>query len=184
VRAIEDHLKGLMLRGLDGDETAHRQLLIELAAILRGYFGRTARSARADVEDLVQETLIAVHTRRESYDTTQPFTPWAFAMARYKRIDHFRRSRIRAAAPLTDLDRRHGVDDSAAVEAAFDIEHLMVELPPREREAIRYVKLEGLSVAEAALRSGISEAYVKVSVHRGLRKLMARVRNRENPRAD
>lgn len=184
MRAIEDHLKGLMLRGLDGDEVAHRQLLIELAAILRGYFGRTARYARADVEDLVQETLIAVHTRRESYDTTQPFTPWLFAMGRYKRIDHFRRSRLRTAAPLSDLDRRYGVDDSTAVEAAFDIEHLLADLPPREREAIRHVKLEGLSVAEASIRSGLSEAYVKVSVHRGLRKLMAKVRKSETPRAD
>lgn len=184
MRAIEDHLKALMLRGLDGDERAHRQLLFELAAILRGYFGRTARSAGGDVEDLVQETLIAVHTRRESYDPTQPLTPWVFAMARYKRIDHFRRSRLRAGSPLTDLDRSHGVDDSAANEAAIDVEHLLADLQPRERLAIRQVKLEGLSVAEAALRSGISEAYVKVSIHRGLRRLMAKVRNGGSPRAD
>lgn len=184
MRAIEDRLKALMLRGLDGDVAAHRQLLAELAGVLRRYYARALRGNMSDAEDLVQETLIAVHTRRDSYDPTQPFTPWAFAMARYKRIDLFRRRRIRAAAPLDEIELKFGLDNSEAVEAVFDLDHLMADLPERERTVIRHVKLEGLSVAEAAERTGLSEAYVKVSVHRGLKKLMARVRGSGNQGAD
>lgn len=178
--ATEERLRALMLRGLDGDASAHRQLLADLAIILRRYFARAMRRNPADVEDLVQECLITVHTRRESYDRSLLFTPWLFAIARYKKIDHYRRGRLRVTAPLDGVELTFGIDDSEAVEAALDLEQLMSELPERERDAIRQVKLEGRSVTEAARLGGISESYVKVSIHRGLKKLMARVRNSEN----
>lgn len=170
-----------MLEGLDGNAKAQRQLLFDLALVLRRYFARDMRGRSLDVEDLVQETLIAVHTRRESYDRTQLFTPWLFAIARYKKVDHYRRGRLRTTAPLDEVELKFGLDESAAIEAALDLEHLLSELPRRERDAIRQVKVEGLSVAEAAERGGISESYVKVSIHRGLRKLMARIQAGEPP---
>ena len=93
---LETQLKRLMLRGLDGDANAHRRLLSLLSERLRAYYSHRMASAHADVEDLVQETLLAVHLRRASYDRGQPFTAWAFAIARYKLIDHWRR---RKSAP-------------------------------------------------------------------------------------
>lgn len=184
MNATEERLKALMLRGLDGDGGAHRQLLAGLAVLLRRYYARAMRRNPSDVEDLVQECLIAVHTRRESYDRSQLFTPWLFAIARYKKIDHYRRGQLRATAPLEDVELTFGLDDSDAIEAGLDLEHLLSELPERERDAIRHVKLEGRSVTEAAELGGITESYVKVSIHRGLKKLMARVRNSENQSAD
>ena len=75
-----------MLQGLAGDAAAHSTLLEALSRMLRGYLRNRLGSHSADAEDLLQETLIAVHERRHSYDVTQPFTPWVYAVARYKLI--------------------------------------------------------------------------------------------------
>lgn len=174
--ATEDRLKALMLRGLDGDAGAHRELLSILASLLRAFYGRRMGRDSVDLEDLVQETLIAVHTRRASYSPTQPFTPWAYAMARYKLIDYLRRRSYRVTAPLDVAHDAVEPDVSEAATAGADLERLMSELPSKQRDAIRFVKLQGLSVAEAAQLSGQSESAIKVGIHRGLKALMARVR--------
>lgn len=171
---VEIRLKSLMLRGLDGDARAHHALLGALARLLRRYYGRRIGHDAPDLEDLVQETLIAVHTRRASYDRQQPFTAWAYAVARYKLIDHYRRQKVRAAVPLDDAGDLFFDDDASAAMAARDLDRLLGGLPPRQRQVIQYTKIEGLTVAEAAARSGQSEASVKVGVHRGLKTLMAR----------
>jgi hypothetical protein len=93
VKDTETELKTLMLRGLEGDAPAYRQCLALLGVRLRAYFTRRMSGAPGDVEDLVQETLLAVHIKRATWDTAQPFTAWAHAVARYKLIDHWRRAR-------------------------------------------------------------------------------------------
>jgi RNA polymerase sigma-70 factor (ECF subfamily) len=165
-----------MQRGLGGGAAAHRELLMELAVSLRAFYARRVGGDASDVEDLVQETLIAVHVRRESYDPSRPFLTWAFAIARYKLADHFRRRGLRRAAPIEEAEQVLAEDETEAALAAADLERLMRELTVKQREVIRYVKLEGLSVNEAAERSGLSIANVKVSVHRGLSRLKALVR--------
>lgn len=174
--ASEDRLKALMLRGLDGDASAHRELLSNLAGLLRAFYARRMGREAVEVEDLVQETLIAVHTRRISYSRNQPLTPWVYAMARYKLIDHLRRSRHRVTEPLEAANDVAEGDAAGAATAATDLERLMGELPAKQRDAIRFVRIEGLSVAEAARRSGQSESAIKVGIHRGVKALMARVR--------
>jgi RNA polymerase sigma-70 factor (ECF subfamily) len=176
LRVGEERLKALMIRGLDGDAVAHRQLLSELAGILLVFFQRRTINTPFDAEDLVQETLIAVHNRRMSYDVGRPFIAWAFAMARYKLADAYRRRNIRATEPLDSADEVAADDETEAAGAKVDIERLLAELPAKQREAIRHMKIEGLSVAEAAERSGLSESSVKVSVHRGLKRLMALIK--------
>lgn len=165
-----------MLRGLDGDAAAQRLLLTELSRRLRPFFARQLRSDVSAAEDLVQETLIAIHTRRESYDRSRPFMSWAFAIARYKMVDHFRRNRMWLAEPIETAEDLFTADDIAGADATYDLERLMTDLPERQRTVIRYVKIEGLSVVEAAERSGLSPANVKVSVHRGLKKLAEQAR--------
>ena len=96
----ETRLRALMLASLAGDAKAYRQLLQELSVYLLAYY-RRQMSRSADAEDLVQETLIAVNTRRVSYDSAQPFTPWVFAIARYRLVDHLRRASVRATISLT-----------------------------------------------------------------------------------
>jgi RNA polymerase sigma-70 factor (ECF subfamily) len=85
---LEDRLKALMLRGQAGDTAAWRELLSVLSGRFRAYFARRMDARSPDVEDLVQETLMAVHRRHMTYDPSQPFTAWAHAVARYKLIDH------------------------------------------------------------------------------------------------
>jgi RNA polymerase sigma-70 factor (ECF subfamily) len=125
------------------------------------------------VDDLVQDTLMAIHTRRETYDRGQVFTAWAFAIARYKLIDHYRRSGRRVFVPLEDAGALFAEDDSAAADARADIERALARLPERTRALVRGVKLDELSHAEAAEKSGMTEGAVKVAVHRGLKALTA-----------
>ena len=166
-----------MIGGLAGDADAYRALLTALAPLLRSYFGHRLRGAANDVEDLVQETLIAVHTRRATYDRHRPFSSWFYAIARYKLIDHQRRDRHHVTIEgLEDILATEGFED--AVAARMDIDRLLGTLPVKQARAIRETKIDGLSVAEAAQRGGISEADVKVSVHRGLKRLVARLRDR------
>ncbi|MDR3511640.1 MAG: sigma-70 family RNA polymerase sigma factor [Caulobacteraceae bacterium] len=166
--AIEAELKDLMVRGLDGDAAAHRRLLSLLSVRLRAFFRRRLGDNIADVEDLVQETLMAVHTRRATYDRAQPFEAWVYAVARYKLIDHYRRAKVRATVPLEAAGAVFADSDVEAGTARSDLDRLLSTLPARQQALIRYVKIEGLSVAEAAERAGMSVSAVKVSVHRGL----------------
>ncbi|PEQ11696.1 RNA polymerase subunit sigma-70 [Novosphingobium sp. PC22D] len=170
----EHVLRGLMIDGLGGDAAAHASLLRLLVPLLRGFYRRRVHGADDDVEDLVQETLIAVHTRRATYDRDRPFTAWMFAIARYKMIDHFRRAgRLR---PIDGLEETLVADDfEASAIARMDVNQLLAELPPKQARMIRATRIEGLSVVEAAQADGIGESDVKVSVHRGLKALMARV---------
>src|SRR5882672_8921226 len=94
--SAEKELRALMVASLDGDAVAHSALLSRLSGHLRAYFkGQLNRIRRgpAEAEDLVQEVLIAIHTRRDSYDRSEPFTPWLYAIARYKFIDYLRRTK-------------------------------------------------------------------------------------------
>ncbi len=167
-----------MHAGLDGDARAHRDLLAALVPLLRRFYARRMGTS-PELEDLVQETLIAVHTRRVTYDRGRPFGPWLFAVARYKMIDHFRKNRNDASlddasAGWADILGDGGFED--AVSARIDIDAALSSLGVKQASAIRATKIDGLSVAETAARDGISEADVKVSVHRGLKSLARRLR--------
>ncbi len=167
-----------MHAGLDGDARAHRDLLAALVPLLRRFYARRMGTS-PELEDLVQETLIAVHTRRVTYDRDRPFGPWLFAVARYKMIDHFRKSRNDASlddatAGWADILGDGGFED--AVSARIDIDTALSSLGAKQASAIRATKIDGLSVAETAARDGISAADVKVSVHRGLKSLARRLR--------
>lgn len=175
VASIEPQLRALMVAGLDGDAAAHKALLEKLSGHLRAFFkGQLARAGRGSIEaeDLVQETLIALHTRRHTYDREQLFTPWVHAIARYKLLDYFRRTRASVAdLPIEMAEEILAEDDPAAVESAIDLGRLLLQLSPKMRQAIQHVKIDGLSVGEAAARSGMSPSAVKVSIHRGLKAL-------------
>ncbi|HKD21116.1 MAG TPA: sigma-70 family RNA polymerase sigma factor [Rhizomicrobium sp.] len=176
--AAEAELKCLMLAGLAGDKAAYRALLMALGDVLRRYYRR--RIGPEDAEDLVQEALIGIHSRRATYDTRQPFTPWLYAIARYKLLDHLRRARVRATVPLEDAGALFAEDESEAALARRDLDALLQGLPEPTRALIRSVKIEGLSMQEAAERAGRSEIAVRVGIHRGLKALSDRLRGKES----
>ena len=174
----EKRLQGLLLAGMTGDEAAYRKFLGELSAHLRGFLKRRLQQQPGDVEDLVQEVLLAVHNGRQTYRTDQPLTAWVHAIARYKLTDYFRaRSRHEALNdPLDDDFELLAAPELEPAEAKRDLGKLLEQLPDRQRLPIVHVKLEGLSVAETARMTGLSESAVKIGVHRGLKALAAKIR--------
>src|SRR5260221_7251810 len=156
VRSTEPELRGLMMAGLAGDAAAHKTLLERLSSQLRAYFkgqlGRFNRDA-VEAEDLVQEALLAIHTRRHTYDPSQFFTPWVYAIARYKFIDYLRRTKVSAKdIPVDETDELTARDDRGPAESSLDLDRLLRGLSPRVKQIIQYVKLEGLSVSERETR--------------------------------
>ena len=177
----EERLRSLLVSGLVGDESAYRTFLGELATHLRPWLrGRLARSPE-EVEDLLQDLLLAIHNQRHTYEPKQPLKPWVHAIARYKIIDLLRRRSRNEMLndPLDDEDQLFVAVNGDAAEARYDLAKLLDELPDRQRLPILYVKIEGASVADAAKRTGMSESAVKVGIHRGLKTLAAKRRNIE-----
>ena len=164
-----------MVAGLDGDGAAYGRLLATLGSYLRAHFRRKLGAGSADVEDLVQETLIAIHVKRSVYDRDQPFTPWAYAIARYKLLDHYRRSGSRRQVPLDDVADLFAAENPEEGAVRRDVDKLLSKLPARQQRLMRDVKLSGYSMEEAAARGGMSVSAAKVSVHRGMKRLEGEV---------
>ena len=174
----EDRLRSLLLSGLAGDAARYHTFLKELSGHLRAFLRGRLGKLPDDVEDLVQETLLAVHNQRHTYDAGQPLTAWVHAIARYKLVDLLRRRSTRDALtdPLDDDAAFFAQSDVEAASAKRDIGKLLNQLPERQRLPIVCMKLEGRSVAETAKLTGMSESAVKVGVHRGLKALAAIIR--------
>jgi RNA polymerase sigma-70 factor (ECF subfamily) len=162
-----------MQLALDGDQTAYRRLLAALAPYLRGRVRHLlARSSRgvADVEDVVQETLLAVHLKRATWDRTMPFKPWLNAVARHKTIDMFRRVGVRDEVSIDDIGEMAAATDHAG-EHQLDATRMLGTLDERQREIVEQMSLAGRSAAEVGARLGMSEGAVRVALHRALKRL-------------
>ena len=178
VSDAETELRALFLRGLDADAAAYQTFLVRLGAHLRAFLGRRLFGWPDELEDLVQECLLAMHNHRHTYQPDQPLTAWAHAIARHKLIDLLRAKAVREALhdPLDDEAALFAESETEASDARRDLDGLLDTLPPRQREPIRCVKLQGLSVTETAKLTGMSESAVKVGIHRGLKALAKRVK--------
>ncbi len=174
----ESRLKALFIGGLDGDQSAYRGFLQDLTRHLRGYLRKRIARRPDDVEDLVQEILLAVHNARHTYRPDEPLTAWLHAIARYKLMDFFRAHARRDSlnVPLDDHEELLGAIDDEPAEARHDVGKLLEHLPDKQRLPIVHMKLEGMSVTETARITGLSESAVKVGVHRGLKALAAKIR--------
>ncbi|WP_244197814.1 sigma-70 family RNA polymerase sigma factor [Caballeronia ptereochthonis] len=176
----ESRLKALFIGGLDGDQDAYRGFLQALTRHLRGYLRKRIPHHRDDVEDLVQEILLAVHNARHTYRPDEPLTAWLHAIAHYKLMDFFRSHARREwlNTPLDDHEDILAATYDEPAHARHDIGKLLEHLPDKQRLPIVHMKLEGLSVTETARITGLSESAVKVGVHRGLKALAAKIRGR------
>ena len=166
----DDALRRAMARALSGDKPAYRFLLDQCRGWLSSYYRR--RVPPHMIDDLVQDTLLSVHAKRQSFDTDRPFLPWLAAIARYRWVDALRRMRE------GDVLDPETVDTSASAEpiiARLSLDRLLAYLPPAQANAIVLTRIEGRSVADASRISGQSESLIKVNVHRGLRKLASLV---------
>lgn len=163
----------LMLRAQKGEEEAYAEMLILLTAAARSYVRSRAGQPVAWVDDAVQEILVAVHQSRHTFDSSRPFAPWFYAIARNRFVDvlrreqRIRRHEIRGATwpePASAEDGLARVDMDA-------VRHALALLPPRQREVVEALKLRDERVRDIATRLAMTVTSVKVTAHRGYRTL-------------
>jgi len=178
VNPVEERLRTLFLGALDGDSAAYRLFLQELATHVRAFLRRRLPNLQDDSEDIVQEVLLAIHRGRHTYRRDEPLTAWVHAIARYKMVDFLRAHARREALndPLDDVHDLLAEPSIEPAEARRDLGKLLDQLPERQKLPILHVKIEGLSVEEAARLTGLSEPAVKIGVHRGLKALALKIR--------
>lgn len=157
-----------------GDDEAYRRLLTRVAVWLRGVArrGLTAAGRRVDdSEDIVQETLLAMHLKRDTWDERQPLEPWLRAIARHKLVDHLRRRGGANHIDIEDLAETLAAPTDDTAGSAADARHLLASLPERQRHIVEGVSMEGQSAREVGIRLGMSEGAVRVALHRALKAL-------------
>jgi RNA polymerase sigma factor (sigma-70 family) len=171
MRVDDPSIAALMARSQQGDADAHAAVLRFCMQWLTRFFSGKIHADQ--VQDLVQETLISIHTKRSSYDATRPFLPWLAAIARYRWIDRLRKV-YRTEMYGLELEPE-AIDPEDGIAASISIERTMQMLTGKQQTAITLVKLQGYSVAEAAEKTGMSESNIKMNIMRGIRKLSALV---------
>ena len=174
----EQQLKRWMTESLAGDQRSYRLLLEESARILSDYF--RSRIYRPDNrDDLIQETLLSLHRARSTYNPSLPYSNWMYSIAYRRYIDYVRKqSRIdkmevpgETILPLIANLEKRNPDDLVDREAVL---RAIQDLPERQREIVRLLKIDGFSVKEAASILDMSETALKVAAHRAYKKIRAR----------
>jgi RNA polymerase sigma-70 factor, ECF subfamily len=176
----EADLDELMRAANRGDAYAYRNLLRLLAPLLRG-FARHAfvrfGSPTEDVEDVVQETLLAMHLKRHTWIETRPLLPWVRAIAQNKLLDHLRRAGRGRHVPIDAFEDLLVAVEPPSVVNGLDADVAIGKLKGRQRDVVVAISIEGQSAREVAERLGMTEGHVRVVLHRALRSLSKVLRN-------
>ncbi len=170
----EAALAARMRAALGGDEAAYSDFLHRVAAIVRGSARRKlARTGTGiDAEDIVQETLLAIHLKRHTWRPSEPILPWIFAIARYKFIDACRRHGRRAEVDIEDMAHSLAAPANESL-SARELTRALDSLAARQRAVVAAIAVEGHSIADVANSLGISQGAVRVALHRGLTAIAA-----------
>jgi RNA polymerase sigma-70 factor (ECF subfamily) len=182
VREREAEWTGLMRRAIGGDASAYERLLKALAPGLRAAARRgltRAGKSDADAEDVVQETLLAIHLKRHTWDAAAPLGPWVRAIARNKLIDALRRRGRRIEIPVDDFADILPDTTEQPSGIVGDVARNLGELPDRQRNVVQAIAVEGVSITETAARLSVSEGAVRVALHRGLAAIAIKLRESE-----
>jgi RNA polymerase sigma-70 factor, ECF subfamily len=172
----EEEWAALMRAAIDGDAESYRQLLESLSHSLRAVTRRgfaQAGAALNDVEDVVQETLLAIHLKRHTWNPEQPLGPWVRAIARHKLIDALRRRGRRIEVPIEFVLDTLAADEGRSDLDRQDAQRLVNGLRGRQQTIVRAISIEGQSIREVAERLDMNEGAVRVALHRGLKALAA-----------
>lgn len=172
MRFDDQWLGSCLTRANSGDEAAYRAFLV---AILPGTRAMVARAARRsglpadEIEDIVQETLIALHLKRHTYEPSLPIGAWLHGIVRHKAIDAFRRRRV-AHVDIGELADTLPAPTSDSGSRLAEIARLARLLPDRQRAAVVAVA-QGYSGAAAAHVTAMSEGAFRVALHRGIARM-------------
>jgi RNA polymerase sigma-70 factor (ECF subfamily) len=167
----DQRLSDLMTLSQGGDKAAYTALLKAVAGHLSGFFARRMNGA-ADAEDVVQEVLIAIHAARHTFGPGRRFGPWMYAIARHRLADYWRKHLKRWRLEVSD-DRVEEKPETPPLRDAIQdkVAAALGVLPDRQREIVSLLKLEGHSLEEVAVRTGLSVPAVKVTAHRAYGKM-------------
>lgn len=158
----------LMAKAQAGDKRAYEEALKLCQEWLRRYLA--TRLQPDQIDDVSQETLMAVHRKRHTYDPARPFAPWFVAIARFKWLD---RLRVVYRAEEDELEDNIGLDShEEQVLSRMVLERVMAHLPEAQAKVLTMAKVEGRSIEEIAIATGQSASLVKVNIHRARKKLM------------
>ncbi|MCE3250394.1 MAG: polymerase subunit sigma [Geminicoccaceae bacterium] len=163
----ETELTRLMRAAIAGDERAYTEFLRRAACLVRGFARRKVVQGGIDPEDIVQETLLAVHVKRHTWRDDAPVTPWLYAIARHKLIDAFRRRGRRVEIEIGEIAETFAEPEPETV-SDREIGRVLETLAPGQRSVVAAVSVDGLSISEAAKSLGMTETAVRVALHRGL----------------
>jgi RNA polymerase sigma-70 factor (ECF subfamily) len=157
-----------------GDERAYGAFLHAVTPLIRGIARSRAGGLGADViEDIVQETLLAIHQKRHTWREDMAVRPWLYAIVRYKVVDAFRARGRRVQLPIEDFAEMLAAEPGPDPTEASDAERVIARLDPRSARIVRAIGLDGASIAETSQAEGMTETAVRVALHRGLKKLAA-----------
>jgi RNA polymerase sigma-70 factor, ECF subfamily len=163
----EAEISRLLRAAIAGDERAYAEFLHRTAALVRGFARRKIVQGGVDPEDVVQETLLAIHLKRHTWRPDAPVLPWIYAIARFKLIDAFRRRGRRIEIGIDEIAETFAEPEAETV-SERDINRALDSLSPAQRSVVSAMSVEGRSIAETAAKLGITETAVRVSLHRGL----------------
>lgn len=163
----EIELARLMRAALAGDEKAYADVLHRLAALVRGFVRRRTAAGGIDPEDIVQDTLLAIHLKRHTWRPDAPVLPWVYAIARFKLVDAFRRRGRRIEVDI-DTVAEAAAEPEAETVSERDLARVLESLSPGQRSVVSAISVDGRSIGETATLLGMSETAVRVALHRGL----------------
>jgi RNA polymerase sigma-70 factor (ECF subfamily) len=166
-RERDAELAALLIAAVAGEERAYAEFLRRVAALVRGYAARRAVRGQPDPEDVVQETLLAIHLKRHTWQADRPVLPWVFAIARFKLIDALRRRGQRVEIDIDDMADTLATP-VAETASTHEIGKALDTLAPGQRSVVAAISVDGRSIAETATALGMSEPAVRVALHRGL----------------
>ncbi|HHZ08754.1 MAG TPA: sigma-70 family RNA polymerase sigma factor [Rhizobiales bacterium] len=164
----DDTLLAELLRSaIAGDERAYARFLERTAALVRGFARRRTADGGVDPEDIVQETLLAIHLKRHTWIADAPVLPWIFAIARFKIIDAYRRRGRRIEIDVDEVAETLAQPEAERA-SDRDVGRALDALAPGQRGVVAAITVEGYSIGETARRLGMTETAVRVALHRGL----------------
>ena len=160
-------LAGLLRSAIAGDQRDYARFLERTAALVRGFARRRIADGTVDAEDIVQETLLAIHLKRHTWIADAPVLPWVYAIARFKIVDAYRRRGRRVEIDLDDVTETLAQPEEDRV-SDRDVGRALDGLAPGQRGVVAAITVEGHSIGETARRLGMTETAVRVALHRGL----------------
>lgn len=170
----EAELAGHLRAALAGDEKSYARFLEVAASVVRGVVRKRAGQGPIDIEDVVQETLLAIHLKRHTWRKDAPVLPWIYAIARHKLIDAYRRRGRRIEVDIADFAESLPSQVEGDSVSERDLVRALDALPAGQRNVVRSISVDGKSISETAVHLNMNEGAVRVALHRGLKAIAGR----------